>query len=105
MARFDAVVLAHVEASQSGVAAAALGHGLPVIATPSGGVVEQIDAEKTGIFASEVSAEALADAMSRFVQNPELRRALYRGVSHLGGADNPHSMERFFEAIVTDPGR
>jgi glycosyltransferase involved in cell wall biosynthesis len=40
--RFHVMVLSHVEASQSGAAAAALGAGLPVIATPVGGIIEQI---------------------------------------------------------------
>ena len=53
MARADAVVLPSIEASQSGVAATALGHGVPVIATPAGGVVEQVRDGETGLLGSQ----------------------------------------------------
>lgn len=41
-ARYDAVALSHIEASQSGVAATAFGNRMPVVAVPAGGLVEQV---------------------------------------------------------------
>src|SRR5215204_4620489 len=76
MARFDAVVLPNIEASQSGVAATALGHGVPVIATPAGGIVEQLRDGATGLLAEGIAAQALASAMRRFIADPALRRRL-----------------------------
>jgi glycosyltransferase involved in cell wall biosynthesis len=85
MARFAAVVLPNLEASQSGVAATALGHGVPVIATPVGGVVEQIKDGETGLIAEAVSAEGVAGAMRRFLVDRELRHRLSRTVASAQG--------------------
>src|SRR5262249_36459532 len=49
--RYDALVASHIEASQSGVVAAALGAGLPCVVTPVGGLIEQIADGETGIVA------------------------------------------------------
>ncbi len=84
--RFDAVVLPNIEASQSGVAATALGHGVPVIATPAGGIVEQIRDGETGLLAESISAEALAASMRRFIHDPELRRRVQKGTASVRGA-------------------
>jgi glycosyltransferase involved in cell wall biosynthesis len=97
MARFDAVVLPNIEASQSGVAATSLGHGLPVIATPAGGVVEQVKDGETGLLAEGISAEALAAAMRRFIIDPALRRRLRKGAASAGEA---HSMERLLDELL-----
>lgn len=72
LARYDVLIASHREASQSGVVAAALGAGLPVIATPVGGLAEQIDHGRTGLVAAAVSAEALADAVSHLVGTENL---------------------------------
>jgi len=78
LATHDAVVLTHIEASQSGCAAAALGSGLPVIATPVGGLVEQIIHEVNGLVAQRVDAAAVARQIARMATEP----ALYRGLAH-----------------------
>ena len=67
----DAVVLPYVEASQSGVAAAAFSAALPVIATPVGGLVEQVDDGKTGLIAKAVSAEALAETIAHLATSSQ----------------------------------
>jgi glycosyltransferase involved in cell wall biosynthesis len=76
MASYDAVVLPNIEASQSGVAATGLGHGVPVIATPAGGIVEQVRDGETGLLAESISAEALAASLRRFVADSVLRQHL-----------------------------
>jgi glycosyltransferase involved in cell wall biosynthesis len=78
----DAVVLTHTEASQSGCAAAALGAGLPVIATPVGGLMEQIAHEVNGLVADRVDAAAIAHQVKRMANNPTLYRELAQGVVH-----------------------
>lgn len=76
LGRFDAMVLSHMEASQSGVAATALGAGLPVIATPVGGLTEQIIDGVTGIIASRPDASSLADAAERLFATPHLYQSI-----------------------------
>lgn len=65
----DALVLPYVEASQSGVAAAALAAGRFVIATAVGGLKEQLQDEKLGILC-EPKAGSLSAALSAFVTAP-----------------------------------
>jgi glycosyltransferase involved in cell wall biosynthesis len=65
-------MLPYDEASQSGVAASAYAAGCPVVPTPIGGLVEQVTPNQTGIVARDMSAEALADAVLEFVENPDL---------------------------------
>jgi glycosyltransferase involved in cell wall biosynthesis len=71
LAEADILVAPYVEASQSGVIAAALAAGLPVVATPVGGLVEQVFPGQTGIVADAVTAEAVADAI-RALASPDL---------------------------------
>jgi glycosyltransferase involved in cell wall biosynthesis len=94
---YDVIVASNVEASQSGVIALGLTYGLPSIATPVGGMVEQIDHEQTGLLADEVSAMALADAMRRIITESGLLARLRRGAQERRQA---LSMSRFFEAIT-----
>jgi glycosyltransferase involved in cell wall biosynthesis len=103
-AAHDSVVLSHIEASQSGVAAAAFGAGLPVIATPVGGLAEQVADGVNGVLAGEVSAPALAAAIARLAGDLQLLATL-RGNIRARGADR--SMERFVRAVVEAalPGR
>jgi len=75
----DAVVLPYVEASQSGVAASAFSAALPVIATPVGGLIEQVDDGLTGLIATSVTAETLADTILRLAQSPDLYEACSAG--------------------------
>jgi glycosyltransferase involved in cell wall biosynthesis len=95
---FHAVVLSHLEASQSGVAAAALGAGLPVIATPVGGLVEQIIDGVTGIIAERAEAHALAEAIMRLHVSPELYCAICDGIAR---TRENRSMVKFVKDAVS----
>jgi glycosyltransferase involved in cell wall biosynthesis len=72
MACCDIAVLPYVEASQSGVVVSAFAAGRPVVATPVGGLTEQVFHGKTGLLAHDMSVEALADAIAEFINNPRL---------------------------------
>jgi glycosyltransferase involved in cell wall biosynthesis len=97
MNRYDAVVVPSVQASQSGVVGLAHGHGLPAIVTPTGGLIEQVEHEKTGLIATSVSAGAIADQMRRYLSDPALRLQLAEGVrSHTPSI----SIGRFVDAIA-----
>jgi glycosyltransferase involved in cell wall biosynthesis len=97
LARYHAIVLPHIEATQSGVAAVAFGNCIPVIGMPVGGLVEQIVSGRTGVLASEVSASSLADAIRSLATNP----AMYNGIStHLRRTIKDRSMERFVDCLL-----
>jgi glycosyltransferase involved in cell wall biosynthesis len=72
MGEVDAVVLPYIEASQSGVAAIAIGMGIPVITTPVGGLPEQILPYGAGLVASDVTGPAFAECMVRIANEREL---------------------------------
>jgi glycosyltransferase involved in cell wall biosynthesis len=65
----DATVLPYIEASQSGIAPMSLARARPVIATPVGGLPEQIRDGETGIVAESVSPHALANAIRHFAED------------------------------------
>jgi glycosyltransferase involved in cell wall biosynthesis len=68
----DLLVAPYIEASQSGVIPSAYGAGLPVIATPVGGLCEQVVDGETGLIAEAPSAAALAGAIARLMSEPAL---------------------------------
>jgi glycosyltransferase involved in cell wall biosynthesis len=99
--RFHAVVLAHTEASQSGVAATALGAGLPIVATPVGGLVEQVADGVTGVLAERVDASALAEGIKRLLLDDTLYRAVCKNIAH---SREERSMAKFVEACLNAIG-
>lgn len=100
--RFDAVVASHREASQSGVVSMALGAGLPVVATPVGGLVEQVADGVTGIMAAAVNGRSFADAVKRLL-NAEVYAAICENIVRTG---DQRSMDRFInECVRTVAGR
>ena len=97
LSRFHAIVLSHIEASQSGVAATALGAGIPVIATPVGGIIEQIIHGETGLIAKRTDAVALADAVETMISSPGLYEYICRRIDEL---KEGRSVARFVERCV-----
>jgi len=106
---YHAVVLSHTEASQSGVAAAAFGSRVPVVASPVGGLVEQVKTGVNGVLAQGANAQALAAAIKQLVLNPQfysetcanlertaeqrsMKRFVYDAVSH---AINPTKVDDY----------
>lgn len=78
----DACILPYVEASQSGVAPLAFGRGRTVIATPVGGLPEQIRDGETGLITETVSATALARSIRRLAEDRNLVRRLGENALH-----------------------
>lgn len=74
LAAADALVLPYREASQSGVVSLAFAMGIPAVATPVGGLSEQVTDGETGAVAAAVTPEALADAMARLCKPAEQAR-------------------------------
>lgn len=97
LGRSHAVVLSHVEASQSGIAAMALGAGVPVVATPVGGLVEQVQDGLTGVLAHAVEARALADAVKRLLLDARLFDTVAAFIRATAGE---RSMARFVRECI-----
>ena len=72
VARYHVIALSHKEASQSGIAALAAGHCVPVVANPVGGLVEQIIDGRTGIIASAANSMALGEAIASLARDCQL---------------------------------
>ena len=64
----DVVALPYVSATQSGVVQIAYHFDRPVVATPVGGLPEVIEQERTGLVVKDVSPEALAGGLLRFLE-------------------------------------
>jgi len=96
LARQDVIVVSHTKASQSGVIAAAFGAGVPVVATPVGGLREQIVPDVTGVLAADVTVEAVAAAIRRLAENREL---LLRIQQRLIATKDDRSVDRFFREL------
>jgi glycosyltransferase involved in cell wall biosynthesis len=96
LAEADAVLLPYIEASQSGVIAAAYGAGLPVVVTPVGGLAEQVVDGETGIVASQATAAAFAAAIARLFDTPGLYSACEAGVARMV---KTHAPRRFAKAL------
>ena len=79
----EAVVLPYLEATQSGVAAMALGFGVPVIATNVGSVCELVHHGVNGLLVESGDAHALELAMESVILDRDLRSRLAAGAEFL----------------------
>lgn len=96
LARYDVMACSHIEASQSGVAALAFGNAMPVVATPVGGITEQV-VGRNGIVSAAPTARAFADGIRRLIVEPGLYDRLSQGIAD---TRNERSMDHFLERIV-----
>lgn len=74
--RATLLVVPYTKASQSGVIAIAAGFGLPVVATNTGGLPEQIHHDVTGILVRPGSVEDLVEAIDGLLDDPVRARVL-----------------------------
>lgn len=91
LAAADLVVLPYREATQSGIVPQALAMGVPVVATPVGGLTEQL-AAGGGLIAREASAPAFAEAVAAALEPATLealRSAALRAAEQAGDWDRP----------------
>jgi glycosyltransferase involved in cell wall biosynthesis len=110
LARADLVVLPYIEASQSGVAASALAAAVPIVATPVGGLVEQVSSGRTGIIANGMQTEDLATAIQRFIRDPALYETCSAGAleyarSELGWPHIAAEIAAFVQEVARRPRR
>jgi glycosyltransferase involved in cell wall biosynthesis len=76
----DVCVLPYLHSSQSAVVPMAQYAGLPVVTTPVGGLVEQVEHGETGVVAADMTPEAVATAVESLL-TPEYYEQLSRGAS------------------------
>lgn len=79
LSQADVLALSYTEASQSGIVATAYGSGLPVVATPIGGLVEQVVHRETGLIADSTTPSDFAAALNQLVVDPDLLSRLSEG--------------------------
>jgi glycosyltransferase involved in cell wall biosynthesis len=72
----DLLVLPYIEASQSGMVATARSHGLPIVATPVGGLKDQVNEDVGGMLAPSATAHDLADTIGKVVTFPKIYETL-----------------------------
>mgnify|MGYP001316307221 FL=1 len=70
------VVLPYIDASQSGVVPVAQAHAKPVVVTSAGSLAESVEDGTEGYVVPPRDSEALANAVIRLLQDPQLRRAM-----------------------------
>jgi len=93
----DALVLTYTEASQSGVAAAALAAGRRVVATRVGGLAEQLQHEPLATLCPP-DADALAAALRELIAAPQSQ---FKAVdAHAAWRDMAGSLLAWAEATV-----
>jgi len=84
----DILVLASLWEGLPGVIAEAMASGLPVVATNVGGIPELVVDGKTGLLVPPGDATSLADALSRLIDDPDLRYRL--------GVEGYHRISTYF---------
>lgn len=72
-------VLPYLEATQSGVAAAAIANGRPVVSSAAGGLMDIVVEGENGLLVPPGDVVALADALQRVLDDADLKETLMRG--------------------------
>jgi glycosyltransferase involved in cell wall biosynthesis len=89
----DAVVCPYRHATGSGIVADALAFGRPVIGSAVDGVLGIVEDERSGLLVSPGDADALAEAMRRFVRE-NLGPRLAAGAAHRRAVFSPGAHAR-----------
>ena len=73
-------VCPYKDATQSGVVLTAYGYGVPVIASNTGGIEEQVENGITGYLVEPNSVVELCETMERFITNSDVFEQMKRGI-------------------------
>jgi len=99
MAAADLVVLPSVAEAFGLVAAEALHLGTPVVATRAGGIPEIIEDGKNGLLVDTGNSEALANAITDLLKDPDRRQEMTRALRKSGERFSFEDMVRSYESI------
>ena len=77
------LVVPYIDATQSGVIPIAVDFGIPVIASETGGLKEQLDDGKTGIFTKPGDIEDLKDAILKISCDSSIYRKQQQGINNM----------------------
>ncbi len=81
----------------------AMACGLPVVATPVGGIPELVEDGRTGLLVEPENPRALADALARLLNDEELRREMgYRARERVLANHSIETMVRRTEAVFLE---
>lgn len=97
VAAFDILALPYTEASQSGVLAQALSLGVPAVATPVGGLAEQVTTSGGGVVADAVDAESFTRAVVALVEDPDRYATI--SAAAVGASASDYSWDRFIDDL------
>jgi glycosyltransferase involved in cell wall biosynthesis len=92
------IVAPYIDATQSGVVAAAFANGRPVLATSVGGLVDSVTSGVNGILVPPQNPQALATEATKILGNHNIQRVLARNA--LATANGPHSWRSVADALV-----
>jgi D-inositol-3-phosphate glycosyltransferase len=93
----DLVAQPYRSATQSGVAHIAFHFGRPVVVTDVGGLAETVPHDEAGFVVPPEDPAALADTMSRFFSDAELRERVENGASRQHGVFSWHALAEAVE--------
>lgn len=96
------LVLPYTDATQSGVALVAQEYDVPVIATRTGGLTEQIVDEENGLLVEPSDVEDLSDAMIRVAENKELYATLKQNVKKYRKASDDDVLAKKLIEIIDE---
>lgn len=102
-AQMDVLVLPYLEASQSGVFSLALSAGVPSVATPMGGLIEQITSTGAGVIAKSMTADSLAEAIRELADPPVYDRLSQRCLDVAAGEGSWESSAHVLVKSVLGP--
>lgn len=95
----DVLLLTHIEASQSGIVSLAYGAGMPVVATDTGGVSEQISNGKSG-FLTAPDPQAIAAALARLATEPDTYDQMAQFVRDTASSRSPAAFAKKLKKIL-----
>jgi glycosyltransferase involved in cell wall biosynthesis len=107
LAEADLLVLPYVEASQSGVVGMAAAAALPIVATPVGGLPEQVIDGDTGVITEAVTADAIATAIDRLLNDQALYERCSAGAVRRAASAQPDgkAVARLLQNVCREAAR